>query len=155
MPPQDVTEYRLAPAVRMQMLGSALLLPGAVVVLVAAAVLAFDLPSVVMAVTMVAAVVVLVGFGLVAVRRWPVVVLDDKGYRLRVLRSAGVRQAAWRDVEDLVTATLRGHDCAVLRLRDGRTTTIPVRLLDAEPDAFVRDLSAHLDKGHGYRRIRR
>ena len=155
MPPEDTTEYRLAPAVRMQMLGSALLLPGAVVVLVAAAVLAFDLPSVVMAVTMVAAVVVVVGFGLVAVRRWPVVVLDDKGYRLRVQRSAGVRQAAWRDVEDLVTATLRGHDCAVLRLRDGRTTTIPVRLLDAEPDAFVRDLSAHLDKGHGYRRIRR
>jgi hypothetical protein len=43
----------------------------------------------------------------------------------------------------------------VLRLRDGRTTTIPVRLLDTDPDAFVRAVSAYLDRGRGYRRLPR
>jgi hypothetical protein len=155
MPAQEAVEYRLSRAVRMQMLGSALVLPGVLVLLAAAAVLLLDVPGVVLGVTLVVAVVLVVGLGLVAVRRWPVVTLDEHGYRIRVLRSAGVRQAAWRDVEDLVVATLRGQDCAVIRLRDGRTTTIPVRLLDTDPDAFVRTVTAHLDRGRGYRRLRR
>ena len=154
VPAQEATAYPLAAAVRMQLLGSALLVAGVAVVLVAVAVAALGLPGIILAVTVVVAVAVVVGLGLVAVRRWPVVTLDEHGYRLRLLRSAGVRHAAWREVEDLVTATLKGHDCAVLRLRDGRTTTVPVRLLDADPDAFVRDVAAHLDRGHGYRRIR-
>jgi hypothetical protein len=155
MPAQEAVEYRLAPAVRLQMLGSALVLPGVLVLLAALAVLVLGLPGAVLGVTLVVALVLVLGLGVVAVRRWPVVILDDHGYRLRVLRSAGVRQAAWRDVEDLVTATLRGQDCAVLRLRDGRTTTIPVRLLDTDPDAFVRAVSAYLDRGRGYRRLPR
>ena len=57
-------------------------------------------------------------------------------------------------VEDVVTATVHGHDCVVLRLRDGRTTTVPVAVLDAPRQVFVQDLRTHLDAGHGYRRIR-
>lgn len=155
MPTQEAVEHHLAPAVRMQLLGSALVFPGVLVLLVALLVWLLDLPGVVLGVAVVVAAVAVVGLGSLAVRRWPVVTLDDHGYRLRVLRSAGVRQAAWRDVEDLVTATLRGQDCAVLRLRDGRTTTIPVRLLDTDPDAFVRQVSAYLDRGRGYRRLPR
>lgn len=155
MPATEPAEYRLAPAVRLQMLGSALVLPGVLVLVVWGAVLLLDLPGAVLGAALVVAALLVVGLGLVAVRRRPVVSLDDHGYRVRVLRSAGVRQASWRDVEDLVTATLRGQDCAVIRLRDGRSTTIPVRLLDADPDAFVRAVAEHLDRGHGYRRLRR
>ena len=54
----------------------------------------------------------------------------------------------------MVTATVRGHHCVVLRLRDGRTTTIPVAVLDARREVFVQDLRSRLDAGHGYRRIR-
>ncbi len=64
-----------------------------------------------------------------------------------------MKQARWRDVEDVVAATVSGHDVVVLRLRDGRTTSIPVRVLDTRADDFVKDLSAHLDRGHGYRRL--
>jgi hypothetical protein len=155
MPTQEAAEYRLAPAVRMQLLGSALVVPGILVLVVALLAWLLDLPGAVLGVALVVAAVAVVGLGLLAVRPRPVVTLDEHGYRLRVLRSAGVRQAAWRDVEDLVTATLRGQDCAVLRLRDGRTTTIPVRLLDTDPDAFVRQVSSYLDRGRGYRRLPR
>ena len=41
----------------------------------------------------------------------------------------------------------------VLRLRDGRTTTIPVDVLAGSSDAFVKDLQQHLNRGHGYRRL--
>jgi hypothetical protein len=39
----------------------------------------------------------------------------------------------------------------VLHLRDGRTTTIPVAALAADREEFVRDLQAHLQRGHGLR----
>ena len=55
--------------------------------------------------------------------------LDDAGYRVRFVRGAGVQQARWTDVEDVVATTVVGERCVVLRLRDGRTTTLPVRLL--------------------------
>ena len=84
-----------------------------------------------------------------------VVRLDEGGYRVRSVRGAGVREARWKDVEDVTAPTVRGQRCVVLRLRDGRTTTIPVDVLAGSPDAFVRDLQEHLDAGHGYRRLPR
>ena len=60
--------------------------------------------------------------------------------------------AAWTDVEDAATAhAARACPCVVLQLRDGRTTTIPVAALAADREEFVRDLQAHLQRGHGLR----
>ena len=53
-----------------------------------------------------------------------------------------------------MTATVAGHDCVVLRLRDGRTTTIPVKVLDADAGRVHRGPVGRLDAGHGYRRLR-
>jgi hypothetical protein len=82
-----------------------------------------------------------------------VVELDEEGYRVRMIRGAGVRAARWRDVEDAVAASPRGVDCVVLRLRDGRTTSIPVAAVDASREDFVEDLRAHLRRGQGLRPI--
>lgn len=153
-PDAQVTRYHLAPSVRVQLMGALLVVAGVVVVLVGLLVHLLGLPSLVLAVVMVLAAVAVVAGGWAVVRRRPVLTLDERGYRVGVLRSAGAREAGWRDVEDLVVTTLSGHDCVVLRLRDGRTTTVPVRTLDTPPDDLVRDLSAHLDRGHGYRRLR-
>jgi hypothetical protein len=98
-------------------------------------------------------VVAFLGGGFFLTRRATVVRLDDAGYRVRLVRGAGVKQARWTDVEDVVATTVGGERCVVLRLRNGGTTTIPVRLLGASPDAFVKDLQGHLNRGHGYRRI--
>ena len=62
-------------------------------------------------------------------------------------------EAEWKQVEDVAAATVAGERCVVLRLRDGRTTTVPVGVLAARTEDFVDDLRAHLDRGHGYRRV--
>lgn len=88
---------------------------------------------------------------LAVVRRTVVVRLDDSGYQVRLVRGAGVQRAGWTEVEDVAATTVAGDRCVVLRLRDGRTTTIPVDVLAGSSDDFVRDLQRHLNRGHGYR----
>jgi hypothetical protein len=98
------------------------------------------------------AVALLVGLcALLVVRRAVVVRLDDRGYQVRLVRGAGVHRAGWKEVEDVAATTVAGARCVVLRLRDGRTTTIPVDVLGGSSDDFVRDLQQHLNRGHGYR----
>lgn len=148
--PAAPSDYRLAPTVAARLVG--LLVVGlAVLVFLATGVVAvLDLHTVVLLPVALAGVV-----GVLAVGAWlrstPVVRLDAAGYRVRLVRGAGVREAAWRDVEEVVASSPRGIPCAVLRLRDGRTTTIPVEALAADRDAFARDLRAHLRGGSGRR----
>ena len=61
-------------------------------------------------------------------RAWVLRCTDD-GYRVRLVRGAGVTEARWSQVEDAVTTYRRDVACLELRLRDGRTTTIPVGVL--------------------------
>jgi len=96
--------------------------------------------------------VVLLGL-LVGLRHW-VVRLDETGYRVRVLRTAEARSARWADVLDLQTGTVQGSRSVVLRLRDGRTTALPVDALEGGATGLTEALTSHLDRGHGYRRLR-
>lgn len=74
-----------------------------------------------------------------------------EGYEVRMIRGAGVKQATWSEVEDVVTATPRDIPCVVLRLSGGRTTTVPVEALAVDREQFVRELQTHLDRGQGLR----
>ncbi|MFC5730442.1 MULTISPECIES: hypothetical protein [Nocardioides] len=138
------TDYRLASPVMARLVGSylvalAVLLVVATVV-VASLALSPDL------------LVILLGagaLGLIAMAWWlraklVVVRLTAAGYRVRMIRAVGVPEARWSDVEDAVAATPRGIECVVLRLRDGRSTTVPVQLLAADKDEFARDVREHL-----------
>jgi hypothetical protein len=147
------SDYRFAPPLVVRFLGLVLVALGLLTLLAVILAVLLDLPALVTGAVLVV-VVGVVAAGLALTRLTPLVHLDEAGYRVRLLRGAGVRAARWRDVEDVVTATVRGHDCVVLRLRDGRTTTVPVAVLDAPREVFVQDLRTHLDAGHGYRRIR-
>ncbi|HSJ21185.1 MAG TPA: hypothetical protein VK964_11480 [Nocardioidaceae bacterium] len=147
------SDYRISPALSARILGALLALLGVAVVLLTLGVGLLDLPTAVLGVGIVVAVAVLLGGGLVLTRRATVVRLDDVGYRVRLVRGAGAPTARWADVEDVVAATVRGERCVVIRLRDGRTTTIPMRMLAADADTFVKDLQEHLNTGHGYRRL--
>jgi hypothetical protein len=73
---------------------------------------------------------------------------------VRLVRGAGVAQAAWTDVEDAATTTRHDVPCVVLRLRDGRTTTIPVGVLAVDKEEFVRDLQVRLQQARGLRPYR-
>ncbi len=148
------SDYRFAQPLLVRLLGTVLVVVGILLFLLAGLVAWLDLSLAVLTVGVVAAVVLVVATGFLLTRGTPLVHFDDDGYRVRVLRGAGVTQARWADVEDVVTATVSGHNCVVLRLRDGRTTTLPVEVLDVSPSALVDDLRARLDAGHGYRRLR-
>lgn len=147
------SSYRFAGPFIVRLMGSSLAAVGVLVLVFSGVVVAASLPSAFLtaglAVALVVWLIVLVGF--VGLRRRVVVRLDDTGYRVRHIRGTGVREARWKDVEDATAPTVEGERCVVLRLRDGRTTTIPVDVLVGSAEAFVRDLHRHLDRGHGYR----
>jgi len=147
------SDYRLSQPVVVRMMGALLVVLGVVVVLMTLGVGLLGVPTAVLSVGIVLVALLLLAGALVLTRGVTLVRLDDAGYRVRFVRGAGVLQARWTDVEDVVATTVVGERCVVLRLRDGRTTTIPVRLLRTSPEAFVKDLQGHLNRGHGYRRI--
>lgn len=149
------SSYRFAAPFIVRMAGVGLVAVGVLVLALAGLVAALSLPDAVLSTGLVVAVVLclVVLASLAVLRRRDVVRLDETGYRVRSVRGAGVRQAPWKDVEDVTAPTVEGQRCVVLRLRDGRTTTIPVDVLAGSADAFVRDLQQHLNRGHGYRRL--
>ncbi|QZY29280.1 hypothetical protein [Nocardioides coralli] len=143
--------YRLAPAVAARLLGLLLVVLAAAVVALTVLASALAWPPAVILVAAIGG----VALGLVAawwlLRGLRVVVLDERGYRVRMVRGAGVRDAAWLEVGDAVTADVRGVDCVVLRLKDGRATSIPVAVLAADRNAFVAEVRQRLKDAEGLR----
>jgi len=149
------SSYRFTAPFVVRMAGVGLVAVGVLVLVLAGLVAALSLPDAVLSTGLVVAVVLCLAVlaGLAVLRRRDVVRFDETGYRVRYVRGAGVRQAPWTDVEDVTAPTVEGQRCVLLRLRDGRTTTIPVDVLAGSADAFVLDLQQHLNRGHGYRRV--
>lgn len=145
------SDYRLAPAVAARLMGLTLVAIAVLVFAATALVALLDLHTAVLLAPVVLGLGVLVAAVVVLRRRGWVVRLTAEGYRVQWVRGAGVSAARWKDVEDAVAAEAAGSPCVVLRLRDGRTTTIPVEMLAADREAFVRDLQDHLQRGHGLR----
>lgn len=143
------SDYRLAPQVAARLLGVSLIGFALLVFLATGAVVLFAAPGTVLTVAVVVAVAGVCATGVLLTRAAYVVRLTAEGYRIRFVRGAGTRQARWGDVEDAVTDTIAGSPCVVLRLRDGRTSTIPVEVLAVDREQFVRDVQAHLDRAHG------
>jgi hypothetical protein len=96
-------------------------------------------------------VVAIFTLGFLLSRRWYVVRVDGTGYQVRFVRGAGATRGRWSDVEDLATSYVVDEECVLLRLRDGRTTTIPVNLIEGDREEFVDELKRRLDVAHGRR----
>ncbi len=151
--PADPVDFALAPALRARALGTGLVAIGVVIALGVLLTWLADLPGAIVSGLVVLALVGVVTLGLlVGVRHW-VLRLDETGYRVRVLRTEA-RSARWTDVLDLQAGTVSGVRCLVLRLRDGRTTALPVDALEGDAASLTEALTQHLDRGHGYRRLR-
>jgi hypothetical protein len=152
-PPSDAepSDYRLSPALAARLVGLLLVVLAVVLFVVTALVAVLDLTPDLLVVLAVLGLVAVFGTGYLLTRRAYVVRLDDEGYRVRLVRGAGVDAARWRDVEDAGTSTPRGVPAVVLTLKDGRTTTIPVGALAADREEFVRDLQRRLQDGQGLR----
>ncbi|HWJ66929.1 MAG TPA: hypothetical protein VNT31_09645 [Nocardioides sp.] len=144
----SVSDYRLAPAVMARIVGAYLVLLAVVLLAVTAAAVAWDLNADLLVLVLGLGLLGLVGLAWWLRSRLVVVRLTDSGYQVRMVRAAGVTEARWSDVEDAVAASPSDIECLVLRLRDGRSTTIPVQLVAADKDDFARDVRAHLRRAH-------
>lgn len=140
----SVTDYRLAPPVTARFIGSYLVALAILLVLVTVVVASLNLSPDLLVLVLGAGVLGLIAMAWWLRARLVVVRLTDAGYRVRMVRAVGVPEARWSEVEDAVAATPRGIECVVLRLRDGRSTTIPVQLLAVDKDDFARDVREHL-----------
>jgi hypothetical protein len=150
-PVTDAVEYRLSPSATVRLAGAALVALGLLTLIGTLLVALADLPSAPFLVVLAVGVAGVLGLGWYLRSRAWFLRCTDQGYRVRFVRGAGVTEERWSAVEDAVTTTLRGVACVVLRLRDGRTTTIPVGLLAGDREQFVRELQARLQRGHGLR----
>lgn len=146
----SVSDYRLAPSYGARVVGGLLVLL-AVLLFVATALVAVGLPADLVLVLAALGVAGVLFSGYLLTRRIPVVRLGPDGYRVRLVRGVGVPAAGWKEVGEAVTTSPGGQPVVVLRLVDGRTTTIPVTALAADREEFVRDLQAHLQRGQGLR----
>ncbi|MCD6640057.1 MAG: hypothetical protein LT071_09115 [Nocardioides sp.] len=147
------SDYRLAPAVAARLLGGVLIGIAVMVFVATGLVIVLDLHSVVLVIPLVIGLLAFVAAAVLHQRRGWVVRLSEEGYKVQWVRGVGTDAARWTDVEDAVTDTVAGAPVVVLRLRDGRTTTIPVQMLAVDREQFVRDIQAHLQRGHGIRKL--
>jgi hypothetical protein len=150
---ENATVYRLAPAVAARLLGVVLVAIAVLILLATLAIAVFDLHTVFLLVPVLLTVVVLAANWWAWRTKGWVARLTAEGYRIQWVRGVGTASARWKDVEDAITTTVADSPVVVLRLRDGRTTTIPVEMLAADREAFVRDIQAHLQRGHGLRKF--
>ena len=152
MPTETATVYRLAPAVAARLLGVVLCTVAVLILISTVLIAAVDLHTVFLLVPAGLALVLLVATWWTWRQKGWVARLTPEGYRVQWVRGVGAPSARWKDVEDAVTTTIAGAPVVVLRLRDGRTTTIPVEMLAVDREEFVRDVQRHLQQGHGLRK---
>ena len=153
MTTETTSVHRLAPAVAARLLGVVLCAVAVLILLSTVALAVLDLHTAYLLVPVAATVVIL------ALAAWAwrtkgwVARLTPEGYRIQWVRGVGTASGRWQDVEDAVATTVANAPVVVLRLRDGRTTTIPVEVLATDREAFVRDLQQHLQRGRGLKKF--
>jgi len=147
------SDYRLSPQLAARLLGVFLVLSAVLVFLVTGVIVLLKAPLWLLTAAVAVVIAGVFAAGILMTRAGYVVRLAPEGYRIRYVRGVGVAQARWSEVHDVVEESVAGSPCVVLRLRDGRHSVIPLELLAAEKEAFIRDLREHLDRGHGLRRL--
>ena len=144
-------DYGLAPQLRARLMGAFLAAIGVTLLVMTVVVLAFSLPGDVLSGLVILVVIGIFTLGFLLGKRWYVVRLDEVGYQVRFVRGVGTATGRWAEVEDLATSYIQDEECVVLRLRDGRSTTIPVNLIEGDREEFVDELKSRLRGSSGRR----
>jgi hypothetical protein len=142
------TTYRLAPALAVRLIGRTMVTLAFVVVVTTVVGVASGagwLPA--GWVTLVGALVV-AGWAWYLTRYAWAVRLTPEGYAVRLLGGIGAAGAPWSQVEEVLAASPGGRPCLVIRLRDGRLTTLPMSTLAGDPEAFAHDVRRRVRDTH-------
>jgi hypothetical protein len=146
--------YRLAPAVVVQLVGLACVVLALVLFAGTAIVAVAGLPADLLLVVVLVLVAGVFVAGWWLRNRAYVLRATADGYRIGLVRGAGLKEARWSQVEQAVTAVRRDAPCIELRLKDGRTTVIPASVLAVDTATFVQELRGHLQRASGLKRLR-
>lgn len=143
-----VSDYRLAPPLLARIVGGCLLLV-AICVFAATVVTAVAGGGIGwVALVALAGLLLTLVVGWVMASKVAVLHLDPGGYRIRLVRGADVRAAAWTDVTEIVEQQTGLGPLLVLRLTGERSSTVPLDALRAEPAAVVAAVRAAVEAGH-------
>lgn len=141
--------YALTQALRVRMMAVALVVIAVVLLLATIVVALLNITTWVMLVLVVLVPVMITVLAVLLSKRFYVLRLDDIGYQTRFVGGVGAKQARWVDVLDLGVVTIEDARCAQFRLRDGRRTTIPVDVLQTDPEELVREFQRRLTAANG------
>ena len=153
MTTETATVHRLAPAVAARLLGLVLCAVAVLILVSTVAIAVLDVHTAFLLVPVAVTVLVLVLVWWTWRAKGWVARLTPEGYRIQWVRGVGTASGRWKDVEDAVTTTVADAPVVVLRLRDGRTTTIPVGVIATDREEFVRDVQRHLRRAQGLRKF--
>ena len=137
-------DYSFDPVVAARFVNRLAVALGVLLLVVVGATVALDLGSIlVLTVALAVGLTTMVLSHLVRRRPW-VLRIDERGYQVRFVRSAGVMTAPWRDVAQVGMQRFDGEPCVVLGLRDGRSTVVPAALLSPGPQTLMADIESRL-----------
>ena len=148
--------YRLARPYTVRILGVAAVAAGSIL-LVAVAGRALHWPAPVAGALLVAAAVLglVMVLAALAVLRPPILLrMDAVGFSVRWPGGRGVLRADWEDVDDVTSERPAGQPLALLRHRDGQSTSLLLGMLDAPARDVEGDLRGRLNAAYGYRPLR-
>jgi hypothetical protein len=144
----SATTYRLAPALAVRMVGRSLVSLAALVALATVAGVLLGSGWVVAGVVAVAGLVAIAAWAWYLFRIARAVSLGDDGYAVRLLGGVGATSASWLQVQEVVAASPGAQPCLVLRLRDGRSTRLPMAALAADADAVAVEVRRRVRDAH-------
>ena len=150
MPPEiSPKTYALTPALRARLMAVALVAIALFLLAATVVIGALHINTAVMLVLVLLVPVVITVLATLLSKRFYVLRVDEIGYQTRFVGGVGAKQARWVDVLDLGVVTIEGARCTQFRLRDGRTTTIAVDLLQTDADELVREFQRRLTVATG------
>jgi hypothetical protein len=142
------TTYRLAPALAVRLVGRSLVTLAAVVAVVTVVGVVADAGWLPAGWATALGLALVAGWAWYLTRRAWAVRLTSQGYAVRLLGGIGVATASWSQVAEVLAASPGGRPCVVLRLHDGRTTTVPMMALAGDADAFAGDVRRRVRDAH-------
>jgi len=143
-----MTTYRLVPALGARLVGRSLVTVAVLVVVATIVGVATGTGWAPAGVVFAVGVVLVAAWAWYLLRRAWAVRLTTDGYAVRLLGGVGATSATWSAVDEVIAAGPAGRPFVVLRLRDGRTTRLPMSALVADADAFALDVQSRVRDAH-------
>jgi hypothetical protein len=147
-PSEPATAYGLARPLGLRLVGRSLVTLGGLVVVATIVGVVSGAGWLLAGVVAAAGLIGVGGWAWYLLRRAVALRLTSERYVVRLFGGVGVASAAWSDVAEVTAATSGGTPCLVLRLRDGRSTRLPMVAVAGDADSVAYDVQRRVRDAH-------